>query len=182
MRKMFVFIICAGFTIFGTLSWGNKAHKHRQNRGKSHVHGRGHVDVILLQRKMVVDFKLPARNIVGFERDPKRPEQRKAIAEAVKFLKDHRNVIVIPPAGGCQPSAKTKVVTTTQDREKRNRHTDFQIKYEFSCATPAEVKSIEVLLFKTYKELTHLNSRWVTQDKQLQQDLTPGNSVFKPDN
>lgn len=179
MRKMSVFVVCTGFVVFGAVSWGDK---YKQRGKKSHIHGRGHMDVILLQGKMVVSFRLPAHNIVGFERDPKRPEQKRSIAKAAKLLKDYQKTIALPSAGGCQPSAKAKVVTTTRDRDGRNKHTDFQVKYEFNCATPAEVKFIEVLLFKIYEGFTHLDARWITQNKQFQQDLTLKNNIFRPGN
>ena len=107
--------------------------------GKAHEHGALKLDVAIEGNKLTIAAEVRARL--------RSPTQGKALFSAdaaaqCTLSKAEVNAPVIEP--GAKPATK-------------DEHADLDASYEFSCAQPAELRSLDVGLFDAYKRLQRID-------------------------
>ncbi len=143
--------------------------------GKAHVHGEGSLDVTVDKGRLVIGLELPLDVAVGFERAPRNDMERAALAEVRQVLADSA-MFVPSPAAGCK-AEPARVVMPGFDG-KQGDHADIDASYEFRCANPAALKSIETTIFKSFKRLYRLEVQRAGPGGQGASRLTPKNPVL----
>jgi hypothetical protein len=159
------------YLLAGLLAFALPAHA-----GKGHVHGEGKLDVSIEKDSVTLTLELPLDAATGFERAPKNEQERAALAAAEKAL---RNPALFLPTPAAQCTAQPPQITMPAfDGKQGDGHGDIDATYGFRCAAPAELKSVETTLFKSFKRLYRVEARRVGPAGQGAARLTPKNPVL----
>ena len=75
--------------------------EHREH--EAHEHGHGALDIAVEGEELVVEFRIPAVNVVGFEHAPGTDAEREAVRQAIARFADPTAVVVPPPDAECEP-------------------------------------------------------------------------------
>jgi hypothetical protein len=144
--------------------------------GKGHVHGEGKLDVSIERDSITLTLELPLDAVVGFERAPKTDQEKAALTTAEKALRDPA-LFRPTPAAQCT-TQPPQVTMPAFDGKQGDGHGDIDATYGFRCAAPAELKSVETTLFKSFKRLYRVEARRVGPAGQGAARLTPKNPVL----
>ncbi|MCM8565632.1 DUF2796 domain-containing protein [Thauera linaloolentis] len=169
---------------------GHETHEHHGDHEAhaAHEHGVATLRVVSADTVLMIEFASPLDNLVGFEHEPRTDEQRKAMADAERLLRDG--------AGLFRPSAGAECLLLgvkldspwPQDGHHEHRHghdeaheaggddghADLEAEYRFECATPDRLKVLQTRLFDTFPRLRELRAERATASGQGSAALTPG--------
>lgn len=111
----------------------------------AHEHRVATLDIALDGSQLVLQFRSPALNLLGFEHRPRSEEDNAAVERATHWLRD--------PATQFQPSAEAgcrvvKSEVTPPDWEHSTEHSEFSAQYEFNCRRPAALQHLDVRLLQ----------------------------------
>jgi hypothetical protein len=81
-----------------------------QRHHDAHVHGIAHLNAAVEGTSLHLEFISPAANIVGFEHEPRTPEQKEGVRNAIEKLEDGSKLFVLSPEAQCRLS-KSSVKT-----------------------------------------------------------------------
>ena len=81
-----------------------------QRHHDAHVHGVAHLNAAVEGTSIHLEFTSPAANIVGFEHQPRTPEQNEGVRKAIEKLEDGSKLFIPSPEAQCQLS-KSSVKT-----------------------------------------------------------------------
>lgn len=138
----------------------------------AHEHGAATLDVALDGSTLQLQFRTPAINLLGFEHEPRSPQEHSALDRAMRLLRD--------PASQFQPSppARCQVVTasvTAPDWAISNEHADFAADYEFRCEQPQALRRIDVRLLNQLGSDVKVRAQVASASGQYGTDLTRAN-------
>jgi len=68
----------------------------------AHEHGRGMLDIVAEGEELVVEFRIPAANVVGFEHAPRDDAEREAVRKASETFRDPASVLALPAEAECE--------------------------------------------------------------------------------
>ena len=93
----------------------------------AHEHGHGTVDIVVEGEELVVEIRIPAVNVVGFEHAPRDDAERERVRTALMPFRDASSVIGLPPDAECEIE-ETEAVLFSMDRDEHHdgdaRHDD----------------------------------------------------------
>ena len=92
-------IVLACAVLTGVASAASEG-EHREH--EAHEHGRGTLDIVAEGEELVVEFRIPAANVVGFEHAPRDDAQREAVRKAAETFRDPASVLVLPAEAECE--------------------------------------------------------------------------------
>jgi hypothetical protein len=139
--------------------------------GKGHVHGEGSLEVVIDKGTLSLRLELPLDVAVGFERAPRNDQEKAALAAAQQALADPA-LFSPTPAAGCKPEP-ARIEMPKFDGKRPADHADIDATYEYRCATPAALKSVETTIFKSFKRLYRLEAKRAGPAGQGAGRLTP---------
>jgi hypothetical protein len=171
-----------------------------QRHHKAHVHGVAHMNVALEDNELYIEFTSPAANIIGFEHHPKTEEQKIAVNEAIETLKAGEKLFVMPPRVGAslvKSDVDTGIKIDTEhesedthkhepsdyhaEKQKHNeehhkedeheQHSEFKAVYRFACKNPDKLTHIDVMLFRIFDGIEHIEVQILTRTKQTAIEL-----------
>ena len=179
--------------------------EHRQHA--SHVHGIGHLNVAVDGKVVYIELASPAANIVGFEHLPSSETERHTVLKATETLEDGNSLFVFSAQAQCaltsamissplldpehedghhhseahEETHKDGGHHSEGDHEAHgeNNHSEFSAEYQFSCAHPEKLKSLETKLFSAFPELEKLEAQILTTTGQTGAALTAKNNRLK---
>ena len=158
------------FTFLIVMVIGSFAHAH----GKKHVHGEGRLNVTIDKDNLTLSLELPLDAAVGFERKPKNEKEKIALDAAEKNLQEAGTLWVINSTAGCQ------LLTAQVGLPKFDGdHADIDANYTYRCSNPADLKTVETALFKSFKRLYRIEVQHVGPKSQGATRLTPKNPVLR---
>lgn len=134
-----------------------------------HVHGEGRLEVVIDGGRISLGLELPLDAATGFERTPKTDQEKAALTETERVLKDAVALFVPTTAAQCTPS---KVKVDMPDF-RGDDHADIDAEYDFICIDPAALKGIETTIFKSFKRLYRLEVQRSGPVGQGKQRLSP---------
>ena len=70
----------------------------------AHVHGIAHLNVAVEGADLHMEFTSPAANIVGFEHEPRTPEQKAGVKNAIEKLEGGSELFMLSPEAQCRLS------------------------------------------------------------------------------
>jgi hypothetical protein len=139
-----------------------------------HEHGVGALEVALEGRTLAIELRLPAQDLVGFERAPRTDAERARIDAAGKALAD-AGLFTPAAAAGCVPAGAPAVALPKfSGKAAADDHADFEAAYRFECANPAALTTLEHTVFKAFPRIKQLKAQAVTAKGQRQATLTHG--------
>jgi Protein of unknown function (DUF2796) len=158
----------------------------------AHVHGSASLDVAIEGNRVVLAFRAPGADIVGFEGKAETPEAKAKLAAAVATLEKPLALFSLPDAAKCTVvSAKVAIDDDDDDHAKpegpaakdapapakdahaEHDHTDVQADYELSCAAPAQVTAIDFSYFAAFPNAQKVAVQIVTAKGQSAVEATP---------
>jgi hypothetical protein len=138
--------------------------------GKAHEHGALKLDVAIEDNKVTIAMAAPLDNLLGFERAPRTDAERKAATEVLARLRSPDKgtpLFAMDAAAQCtlskaevraavlEPDPKTE--TNNSANTKQDEHADVDADYEYNCAQPGELRSLDVGLFDAYKRIKRVD-------------------------
>ncbi|MFT3817819.1 MAG: DUF2796 domain-containing protein [Rubrivivax sp.] len=145
--------------------------------GKAHEHGALKLDVAIEGNTLTIALEAPLDNLLGFERAPRTDAERKAAAEVLARLRGPGQgtpLFVTDAAAQCslrKAEVRAPVLEPGAGPAAKDEHADLDADYEFDCARPAELRTLEVGLFDAYKRLRRIDVRVVGPKDQLKATL-----------
>ena len=142
-----------------------------------HIHGQATLDIAIEGPALGITFRAPAINVLGFEHAPATPAEVSSVASAQATFQAGDRLFLTPAKASCaQKSARFTPITyeTEGDDDKPDApQADYEVTYEFVCARPAELTSIDTTLFESLRNAEKITVNIVAQNLQTQRALTP---------
>ena len=73
-----------------------------QREHEAHEHGHGTLDIVVEGKELVIELRIPAVNVVGFEYAPRDDSEREAIRQVLLPFGDAASVLALPAAAECE--------------------------------------------------------------------------------
>jgi len=135
--------------------------------GKAHEHGVAKVDVAIEGGKLTVALQSPLDSLLGFERAPRTDAERKAAADMLARLRSGGALFKADAAAQCTLSkaevtapvldaANKAPVTGAAAKATEGDHADLDASYEYTCAQPQQLRTLEVGLFDAFKRMQRI--------------------------
>ena len=131
--------------------------------GKAHEHGALKLDVAIEGNKLTIAMEAPLDNLLGFERAPRTDAERKAAAAVLARLRSPDKgtpLFTADAAAQCTLSKAEVQAPVLEPGAKpagKDEHADLDASYEFTCAKPDELRTLDVGLFETYKRTQRID-------------------------
>ena len=130
--------------------------------GKAHQHGVMQLDVAVEGNKLTLSMNVPLDNLLGFERAPRTEAERKAAAEVLARLRNPNQGTALfsaDSAAQCTLSraeAQAAVLEPGAKAAPSGGHADLEASYEFSCAKPEALRTLDVGFFEAYRRIQRI--------------------------
>lgn len=179
--------VAVALLAFNTAALGGESERRQLG---AHAHGYGTLDVVVAGDDMVIELRIPAVNVVGFEHDPGSDEERRAVIEALADFRRPDRLFDPSDAAGCK--AQDVKVTLAgmkhpedsdadtgrgghgDDEQKKTGHAELHGEYRFRCRAPRMLARLGVRLFDYLRNAEELEARVVTERLQTAVHLRPG--------
>lgn len=131
--------------------------------GKAHEHGVLKLDVAIEGNKLTIAMEAPLDNLLGFERAPRTDAERKAAADVLARLRSPDKgapLFAVDPAAQCtlgKAEVQAPVLEPGARPAAKDEHADLDASYEFTCAKPGELRTLDVGLFEAYKRTQRID-------------------------
>lgn len=131
--------------------------------GKAHEHGALKLDVAIEGNKLTIGMEAPLDNLLGFERAPRTDAERKAAADVLTRLRSPDKgtpIFVMGSAAQCslaKAEVQAPVLEPGAKPAAKDEHADLDASYEFTCAKPDELRTLDVALFDAYKRIQRID-------------------------
>ena len=99
------------------------ASDHEQRAHEAHEHGHGTLDIVVEGEELVVELRIPAVNVVGFEHAPRDDAEREAVRKALVPFQDAASVLAPSAAAQCEIE-KADARMVSMDEEDRHEDED----------------------------------------------------------
>jgi hypothetical protein len=93
-----------------------------QRHHDAHVHGIAHLNAAVEGTSLHLEFTSPAANIVGFEHQPRTPEQKDGVRNAIEKLEDGSKLFILSPEAQCRLSKSSVKTDIEHDAEHEKEH------------------------------------------------------------
>lgn len=131
--------------------------------GKAHEHGALKLDVAIEGHELTIEMEAPLDNLLGFERAPRTDAERKAAADVLARLRGPdkgKPLFAADAAAQCTLSkaeVQAPVLEPGAKAAARDEHADLEARYAFTCAKPAELRTLDVGLFEAYQRMRRID-------------------------
>ncbi|CAG8869905.1 DUF2796 domain-containing protein [Pseudomonas fluorescens] len=143
-------------------------HDHEHGSLAAHEHGVGRLNAALDGKTLELELESPAMNLVGFEHVATSDADKAKVAAARAQLEQPLALFNLPKAAGCvvenqelesplfgdKPDADDDHDEDAKDEdghEHHHDHSEIHARYQFTCATPAALKSLDLAtLFNSF--------------------------------
>ena len=133
---------------------------------EAHVHGEATLEVVLDDKGALFELRVPAIDVLGFERAPETNTEQAQVDAAVAKFEDFGALFTIFEEAECVPlSAEAKLEV---DEDHAEIHTEF----ELTCYAPGKLTWIEVGAFKAFPDIAVVDVSVVTPTGQTGGELT----------
>lgn len=130
--------------------------------GKPHEHGALKLDVAVDGNQVTLVMEAPLDNLLGFERAPRTDAERKAAADVLARLRSPDGA---KPLFGLDAAAKCTLrkadvqapVLEPGAAPSKDEHADLDATYEYACAQPGELRSLDIGLFEAYARIRRID-------------------------
>ena len=149
----------------------HESHQGHEQHG-AHVHGLGHLNLVLEGKALQMELLSPAANIVGFEYAPSSASEHMDFEKAIAKLRLAEHLFAFNKSADC----KVKQVEIDAGPGKDQTHSDITAFYQFHCHQPASLTDIKVELFHQFPGFETLEVNYVVNSRQGAKTLTHDNN------
>jgi len=130
--------------------------------GKPHEHGALKIDVAVDGNQVTLVMEAPLDNLLGFERAPRTDAERKAAAAVLARLRSPgsgKPLFALDAAAQCtlRKAEVQAPVLEPGAAPAQGEHADLDATYEYACAQPGELRSLDVGLFEAYARIRRID-------------------------
>ena len=166
-----------------------------QHSLEAHVHGIGTLNIALENQLLELQLESPAMNIIGFEYQPTTEADIQSVKAAQNTLSNAAELFAFSPAAQCRltsVSIENALLKGSgahdhdhdHDHESQpaaeiaeHQHNDISAHYQYQCATPAQLKSIDLAgLFKQFSQTEKVQVQLIIGDHQQGAELSAKNT------
>ncbi|MEE2730262.1 MAG: DUF2796 domain-containing protein [Pseudomonadota bacterium] len=130
----------------------------------AHVHGVGTMNVAVAEGQLLIELSIPAHDLVGFEHQPKTPQQRAVLEQALARLRQGGALFLTDEKAECRlqqqdVASALLAVEASADAEHDEHdegHAEFDLRYQFECQQPARLNTLTINLFSEFPDLEQL--------------------------
>ena len=163
---LFVTLVCATMTVAAAEDELFEEHH-------AHEHGVASLDVAVEGSRLVLQFRSPAMNLVGFEHRPRSAKDNDAVTRAMERLRQPAAQFVPSADAGCRVS---KSDVAHPDWEDPTGHSEFAADYEFECQRQAALQHLDVQLLRLLDADMKIEVQVAAPDGQHRAELTRSNT------
>ncbi|MCP4378632.1 MAG: DUF2796 domain-containing protein [bacterium] len=181
------------------------AEEYRQHG--THEHGLAQMNLAVDDKDLHIEVISPAANVVGFEHQPKTPEQEAAVNKAIDTLQDGTSLFGLTSKAACRlveaqvdtgminasdhkhDETQNEVSSEHEQHEQNGHdndkeydhegHSEFTVSYHFTCRKPKKLQEIEVKLFSVFPGMERIQVHALTDNGQLAVELNPKQARIK---
>ena len=190
IRKNIVACVTAAMILCPCLHVSASENDHREH--DAHAHGHGMLNVVVEGDQLMVEFEIPAVNVVGFEHAPSTDDERHAVREALETFGRGESLFVPTRAAECRVE-NVEVSLAGMEHEEgeshghehqdssedKEAHSELHGEYHFHCATPHKLESLEVRLFDHLRDVDEIDVQLVTPRLQKALELRAESAVLR---
>lgn len=168
-----------------------------QHSLEAHVHGIGTLNIALENQLLELQLESPAMNIIGFEYQPTTEADIQSVKAAQNTLSNAAELLAFSPAAQCRltsvsienallkgSGAHAHDHDHDHDHESQpaaeiaeHQHNDISAHYQYHCATPAQLNSIDLAgLFKLFTQTEKIQVQLIVGDHQQGAELSAKNT------
>jgi hypothetical protein len=146
--------------------------------GQPHEHGVMKLDLALEGNNLSIALESPLDSFLGFERAPRTEAERKAAADLLTRLRGPDKgtpLFTADAAAQCTLSkaeVRAPVLQAPTKAAASNGHADLEADYTFTCAQPAQLKTLDLGLFETFRRLKRIDVQVAGPQGQSKTTLT----------
>ena len=152
--------------------------------GKAHEHGVMKLDVAVDGSKLSIALESPLDSFLGFERAPRTDAERQAAAELLgRLRRPDQGAPLFSPEAAAQCSlskadVRAPVLQAPMPAAAKDGHAELDAEYVYTCAQPAQLKSLELGLFEAFRRLKRIDVQVAGPQGQSRLTLTrPARSI-----
>ena len=171
----------------------HKAHKHEKHHHDgehgAHIHGVSKMTIVMDQKNLSIELTSPAMDIVGFEHGAESKEDKSALKEAKRKLRQHNKVFpsLTKYCSHKSISFDDSALTSHKEHhhdehdgeEKHSKHHDFVANYQYECKNKSSLSGITVSLFTLFPEMKEIDVQWIIHRRQGAKEITPEHNRVK---
>ena len=164
-----------------------------QHSLEAHVHGIGTLNIALENQLLELQLESPAMNIIGFEYQPTTEADIQSVKAAQNTLSNAAELFAFSSAAQCRltsVSIENALLKGSgahdhdHDHESQpaaeiaeHQHNDISAHYQYHCATPAQLNSIDLAgLFKLFTQTEKIQVQLIVGDHQQGAELSAKNT------
>jgi Protein of unknown function (DUF2796) len=131
--------------------------------GKAHEHGAIKLDVSIEGNTLTIAMEAPLDNLLGFERVPRTDAERKLASDVLTRLRgpDKGTPLFATDAAAQCTLSKAEVLAPVLEPSakpgSKDEHADLDARYEFTCAKPDDLRTLDLGLFDAYKSTRRID-------------------------
>ena len=167
-----------------------RAEEHAGHRKHgTHVHGLAQMNLVVDGENIYLELASPAMNIIGFEHFPASADQQHAVHEAAEKLADGDSLFAFTSAAACRlvsAEVDSPLMNSAHHGEHSHSdthgedyaagaHSEFEVRYHFSCSHPDKLESLNVGLFSAFPGLEQIEVQTLSAAGQSGGTLNAGN-------
>ena len=139
----------------------------------AHDHGTVKANVAVDGDRLTVLLEAPLDALVGFERAPRSPAERRTAENVLNRMRKADALIVPAAAAGCRLAQAHVDAPVLQGASSGGgEHAELEAEYAFKCTTPAQLVSLELGLFDAFKRVRRIEVQVAGRAKQSRVTLT----------
>ncbi|GLH45726.1 hypothetical protein RS3R6_32390 [Pseudomonas atacamensis] len=171
-------------------------HDHEHGSLGAHEHGVGRLNAALDGQTLELELESPAMNLVGFEHAATSDADKAKVAAARAQLEKPLALFSLPAAAGCKvvsqelesPLFGDKPDADDHDEDEADKdghehhhdHSEIHAHYQFSCATPGELNTLNLTnVFKTFPATQKIQVQLISATGQQGSEVTAKSAELK---
>lgn len=140
----------------------------QSRHAEAHVHGMGHLMLVIEDSTISIDLTIPASDIVGFERQPATPEEQTAVESASTALSLPLDLFAVTPSPACTVTAAAAELDADDD----HHHAEFIASALLDCSGLEQATELRTSLFDQFERAEAVEVDALVNGKALSATLT----------
>jgi hypothetical protein len=141
----------------------------------AHVHGVAKLGVAVQGATVTLALESPLDSLIGFEHAPRSAAERAAVTALRATMHAPRELFKFNTEAACslvKAEAESALFAAAPAASASSEHADLDASFEYACAQPAKLATLDVDLFKVYPRLHSVSVEVATDKGQSKQALT----------
>jgi hypothetical protein len=145
----------------------------------AHEHGAVKLDVAIDGAALTIGLEAPLDSLIGFERAPRNDKERRAADEGLTRLRSGAGLFSADAAAQCTlvkvevqaPVLDPGTKASAKTAEAKDEHADLDATFEYKCAQPQLLRTLDVGLFDAFKRIQRIDVQVAGPKGQLKSTL-----------